>query len=145
MHSQNAGAYLNQPEGIPALMPQAKRLLELRRTLAQLLPEPLARACSIANYKQGRIIVFAENSAVAAKLKLLHPALCSKLSKRGMEVTAMKIEVQPRSEPSRENIPKAANMTQEAARSLTDLCVQLPDSELKLALSRLAKKHVGDR
>ena len=145
MHPQNPGAYLNQPEGIPALIPQAKRLLELRRALARLLPESLARSCSVANYKQGKIIIFAENSAVAAKLKLLRPTLCDQLSKRGVQVTVMEIEVQPRTEPVQENLPKAARMTDSAARSLTDFYNQLPDSELKTTLSRLAGNKISDR
>src|SRR3989442_14409881 len=64
-------AFLDQPDGIAPLMPQARRLIELREILAAVLPESLARCCSIANYKQGNVVIFAANGAIAAKLKLM--------------------------------------------------------------------------
>jgi hypothetical protein len=140
MHPKNLGAFFSHPEGIEALMPQAKRLLELRITLAELLPESIARSCSIANYRQGKVIVFAENGAVAAKLKLLRPALCDRLSNRGIEVTAMEVEVQPPGLAPK--LPeKTATMSTFAAESLTRLSAQLPDSELKNSIGRLARRE----
>jgi hypothetical protein len=139
VHPKNLGAFFSNPEGIPALMPKAKRLLELRMTLAELLPESIARSCSIANYRQGKVIVFAENGAVAAKLKLLRPALRVHLSNRGIEVTVMEVEVQPPGQ-APEVPEKTATMSLLAAESLTRLSAQLPDSELKNSIARLARR-----
>ena len=123
-------------------MPQARRLIGLRRILATVLPESLARGSSIANVKQGKLIVFAANGAVAAKLRLMSPALLEQLSKRGIEVTEMEVRVQPPLQ-----LPqapeKSAKMSSKGASNLMDLCKQLPDSELKNALSQLAHKHRG--
>src|SRR5436309_2208188 len=92
---KNPYAFLNQPDGIAPLMPQARRLIELREILAGVLPESLARCCSIANYKQGKVVIFAANGATAAKLKLMLPTLSEQLSKRGIEVTGLEVCVQP--------------------------------------------------
>ena len=73
MHPKNLRSFL--ADGISSLIPQAQRLIELRQVIAGLLPTNLRRSSSIANYKQGKIVIFAENSAVAAKLKLLAPGL----------------------------------------------------------------------
>jgi hypothetical protein len=140
MHPKNPCAFLNQPDGIGSLMPQARRLIELRGTLSAVLPEPLARWCSIANYKQGKVVIFAANSAVAAKLKLMGPTLLKKLSKRGIEVTGLEVRVQPLDH-ERQVFEKSSKMSAEAAASLVGLCEQLPDSELKIALGKIARRH----
>src|SRR6266513_830265 len=92
---KNPCAFLNPPAGIAPLMSQARRLIELRGILAAILPESLARCCSIANYKQGKIVIFAANGAIAAKLKLMLPTLSEQLSKRATEVTGLEGCVQP--------------------------------------------------
>jgi len=140
MHPKNPCAFLNQPDGIAPLMPQARRLIELREILAAMLPESLTRRCSIANYKQGKIIIFAANGATAAKLKLMLPTLSEQLSKRGIEVTGLEVCVQPLSSDS-QAVEKSAKMSQEAVLGLDRLCEQLPDSGLKIALGKFASRH----
>ena len=96
MQSRQISAYLDSAEGIGSLMLQAARLLELRRQLAEILPKPLAKFCEIANYKQGKVVIFAENGAIAAKLAHYRPKLISAFTGRGMEVTAIEVSVQVR-------------------------------------------------
>lgn len=137
---KNPCAFLNQPDGIAPLMPQARRLIELREMLAAILPESLARCCSIANYKQGKVVIFAANGAIAAKLKLMLPTLSEQLSKRAKEVTGLEVCVQPlASDP--QVVEKSAKISREAALEVAKVCEQLPDSELKIALGRFASRH----
>jgi hypothetical protein len=140
MHTKNPCAFLNQPDGIASLMPQARRLIELRGILSAALPQSLARWCSIANYKQGKVVIFAASGTVAAKLKLMRPTLVEHLSQQGFEVTGLEVRVQP---PDRERqvFEKSSKMSAEAAAKLAGLCEQLPDSELKIALARIAHRH----
>ena len=139
---KNPCAFLNQPDGIAPLMPQARRLIELRGILAAVLPESMARCCSIANYKQGKVIIFAAHSTAAAKLKLMRTALSGQLLKRGIEVTGIEVQVQP---PGRmdEVFEKSAKLSAGAEESLVRLQVQLPDSELKNALARMTRRNRG--
>src|SRR5262245_22106040 len=137
---KNPCAFLNQVDSVAALMPQAERLIELRQILSSLLPESLARRCSVANYRQGRVVIFASNGATAAKLKLMLPSLLEQLSGRAMEVTGLEVAVQA-PEPERQVTEKAAKLTQKSASELDRLCEQLPDSELKTALSRIVFQH----
>jgi hypothetical protein len=137
---KNPCAFLNQPDGIASLMPQARRLIELREILAAILPESLARCCSIANYKQGKVVIFAANGAIAAKLKLMLPTLSEQLSKRAREVTGLEVCVQPlASDP--QVTEKSAKISPGAALELAKVCEQLPDSELKIALGKFAFRH----
>ena len=94
MHSQRVREFLT--DGMYSLMPQAQRLIELRRIAAGALPGNLLRSCSIANYKQGKVVIFAENGAIAAKLAHYRPKLISSFTGRGIEVTAIEVSVQVR-------------------------------------------------
>ena len=140
MHMKNPCAFLNQADSIAALMPQAERLIELREILSSLLPESLARRCSVANYRQGRVVIFASNGATAAKLKLMLPSLLEQFSGRATEVTGLEVLVQAL-ESERQAIEKTAKISTEAASELAGLSEQLPDSELKTALARIAFQH----
>jgi hypothetical protein len=95
MHAKRIGEYLDASPGGDRLTSHAACLISLRRVLAEALPEPLRRSCAIANYKQGKVILIADNSAAAARLRLLAPSLLQLLGQRGLEVTGMKVEVQP--------------------------------------------------
>ena len=129
--------------GIQSLMPQAEYLLRLRKILAEALPPNLRRSCTIANYMQGKVVIFAENSAAAAKLKLLLPELQNLLTKRGVQVTGIGIRVQPKEPVERRE--KHALLTDEAVRSLTELAKQLPDSKLKKTISGMARRNRSER
>jgi hypothetical protein len=143
MHMKNPCAFLNQAEGIAALMPQTERLIRLREILREILaslPDSLAPRCSVANFKQGRLIIFVSNGAIAAKLKLMLPTLTEQISRRATEVTGLEVVVQaPQSEP--QVTEKSAKISEDAAADLAQLSEQLPDSELKTAVSRIAFQH----
>ena len=140
MHSKNLRAYLDSAVGIAGLLPQAERLIELRRIYGKLVPQQLLRSSSIVNYKQKNVVIFAENNAVAAKLRLLSPRLVNDFSKCGVEVTGIRLEVQPRQEALKEVAPKRARLSRAGAESLEALARQLPDSKLKQALAGFAAR-----
>lgn len=140
MHSKDLRAYLNSATGIAALLPQAERLIELRHIYSEIVPQQLLRSSSIVNYKQEKVVIFAENNAIAAKLRLLSPRLLKDFSKRGVEVTGIRLEVQPRQEPRKEPRPKQARLSLAAAESLQALAERLPDSRLQKALAEMAAR-----
>lgn len=135
MHSKNLRAYLDSTAGIAGLLPQAERLIELRRVYNRVVPPQLLRSSSVVNYKQQYVVIFAENNAVAAKLRLLSPRLVNDFSKCGIEVTGIRLEVQPRGEASPEALPKHAKLSRAGLESLQALSEQLPDSKLKQTLA----------
>ena len=141
MHPKNLRSFL--ADGISPLIPQAQRLLELRTVIAGFLPTNLRRSSSIANYKQGKVVIFAENSAVAAKLKLLAPGLQGDLIKSGYEVTGIEVQVQPRNRPPPQ-VEKHAILSTRAREELRALSDQLPDSSLKNAVLTLARRDEGE-
>lgn len=144
MHAKNMDAYLEQPGGINSLMPQAKRLLDLRRVLLEALPATLSGLASVANYRNGRVVIFAANSSIAAKLKLLSPTLKEHFVRRGLQVTAMEFEVQPEARVATPP-PKEAFLSPSARQALAKLSSQLPDSKLKTVVSSINSEKVSKR
>jgi hypothetical protein len=144
MHAKNLDTYLAQADGINSLMPQARRLLELRQVLLEILPKHLADFATIANYRQGRIVVFTANAAIAAKLKLLGPALMDRFATQGLQVSALNIEVQPTYGTGHAR-PKAAILTDAARQALGKLASQLTESELKTTVANMAARKVKNR
>jgi hypothetical protein len=68
------------------------------------------------------------------------PALSEQISRRATEVTGLEVVVQaPQSEP--QVAEKSAKISADAASDLAQLSEQLPDSELKTAVSRIAFQH----
>lgn len=141
MHAKRIGEYLDASPGGDRLTSHAACLLALRRVLAEALPEPLRRSCAIANYKQGKVIFIADNSAAAARLRLLAPNLLQLLGQRGWEVTGMKVEVQPdalrRTQPIEE---KSLLLSSSARGALARAAESLPDGALRQAIDALARR-----
>jgi len=144
MHSKNLRAYLDSATGISALLPHAERLIELRRIYQEIMPQQLLRSSTIVNYKQENLVIFAENNAIAAKIKLLSPRLVSDFSRRGLQVTGIRLEVQPRQIPPEEPMEKHARLSSAGAESLQDLAKRLPDSKLKQAVAELAAQVASE-
>jgi|SRR5665647_1802317 len=144
MHSKNIRAYLDSVAGIAALLPQAERLIELRRIYAKLVPHQLLRSSSIVNYKQGNVVIFAENNAVAAKLKLLGPQLVNGFSKCGVEATGIRLEVQPLENPRKAPTTKQAKLSAGGVGYLRALAQRLPDSALKQSVTDMATRQTSD-
>jgi hypothetical protein len=140
MHSKNLRAYLDSAAAIAALLPQAERLIELRRIYSELVPQQLLRCSSIVNYRQENVVIFVENNAIAAKLKLLSPQLLNGFSKRGVQVTGIRLQVQPRQESRKALPPKQAKLSAAGAESLDALARRLPDSRLKQAVTEMVER-----
>ncbi|MFO1361100.1 MAG: DciA family protein [Burkholderiales bacterium] len=141
MHAKKIGQYLDASPGVDRLTSHAACLLALRRAMAEALPEPLRQSCAIANYKQGKVIVLAENSAAAARLRLLAPSLVELLGQRGWQITGLKIEVQPGARARTQPIEKKRVLLSSSARAaLARRGAELPDSRLRHALEALARR-----
>jgi len=143
MHPKSLGEFLEQSDQSNSLISHANFILDLRKALAKVLPGELARHCSIANYKSGKLVVFADNNAIAAKLKLLAAALPDKISgqlqQTGRQVTAVAIEVQPRRRPPA-TPGKSIFLSAAGAEEIRALSNQVTDSKLKDILTSLASQ-----
>jgi len=143
MRTKSLGELLEHGDQGNSLILHANFILDLRKVLARALPGDLASHCSIANYKSGKLVIFADNNAVAAKLKLLATGLPGKISgqlqQTGRQVTAVVIEVQPRA-PTTAIHRKSTFLSPRSADEVRTLADQVTDSKLKTILTTLASR-----
>lgn len=141
MHVKKLGDFLNSSDGIGTLMPRAAALLTVRKALSAALPDHLLRSVAIANYRQGKVVLLAASSAVAARLRLLEPRMLEVLSGCGVNVTGLTVEVQPARVPRAEGVEqKARRLPSPAARALDRASRRLRDGELRRIVRNLAAK-----
>ena len=132
-------ALFKEQAELKALAGLSGKLSSLQQAWGAAVPPQLQPYTQAGGLKQRRITVFADNGAVAAKLKLLAPSLLKNLQRKGLEVTSIRVEVQVQSQPSA-RAGVARRLSRQAASSLNDLAEKLPDSPLRQALRRLAER-----
>jgi hypothetical protein len=125
--------------GMARLSSHASRLMRLQAILAASLPANLARGARVANLKSGKLLIHADNGAVAAKLRQLAPRLTDLVRFEAAEVNGIEIRVQARGgNPAQPRRQGPTGIGDAAKRGLTSLESSLPEgSRLKLALTKL--------
>lgn len=128
--------------GMARLSSHASRLVRLQAIVAAALPPALARGARVANLRSAKLIIHADNSAVAAKLRQLAPRLTELVRVEAAEVTGIDISVQGRAgNPARVEKNTASSIGDKAKRGLTSLETTLPEgSRLRQALARLIER-----
>ncbi|OIR06636.1 hypothetical protein GALL_112430 [mine drainage metagenome] len=135
---QRFNALLNQPELIE-LRARNKETQIAQNIWGAIAPDNLAELSHASSIKNKQITIFADNNAVAAKIKLFIPSLLIKLEKQGCEVTSIYVKVQVKSAPKSKPKP-IKKLSPVAATSLNALAKRLSGTALGEALTRLATK-----
>lgn len=139
MRSRSLDECFKADDGLGRLTDHAARLLRLQRIFESAVPRSLGRGARVANLKLGRLVVFADNGAIAAKLRQIVPTLNGAFANLAPEVTGIEIKVQPRvpgGDMGSAGTPKP--LGGHAKRGLTSLAESLPeDSPLVRALRQL--------
>ncbi len=127
----------NHPD-LERLHENLEQLARLQAILAQILPANLIPNSAL--IKDGLLMLYADNGAVAAKLKQMVPRVRSGLRERGIEVTGIRLQVQAR---IRDNpLPqKHISVGQAGQVAIDSLTAALPPSKLKSALKRLRGRN----
>lgn len=131
--------FKENPE-LAALLGQADNLTASQKIWNTILPDALAPFTQAGSVKHKRLTVYADNGAVAAKIKLLLPSLLTKLQKQGLEVTSIRVEMQVKSSP-RKSVKPMRSISPEAASSLRKLADELSGSALGEALAKLSRRN----
>src|SRR3989344_114755 len=131
--------FKENPE-LAALLGQADSLTASQKIWSTILPDALKQFTQAGSVKHKRLTVYADNGAVAAKIKLLLPSLLTKLQKQGLEVTSIRVEMQVKSSPRR-SVKPMRSISPEAASSLRKLADELGGSALGEALAKLSRRN----
>ncbi|MDP3537402.1 MAG: DciA family protein [Azonexus sp.] len=119
------------------LMAHARLLLKLSRRFEAIAPAGLRYAAHVANYKSGRVVIHADNGAVAAKIRQMGQRLCDELSKQGAECNVMDVKVQPRQIPYQSTSSTQKPLSAKACGVLRSTTEKLPKGPLRDALDNL--------
>ena len=144
MTARKLDSFLSVPASpLNRLALAAQRLNSVSRIWETVAPIGLARFCRVGRLDDGVLTLFADNGAIASKIKQQLPSLLDKLQQRGSEINGIRIDVQvkiPSPEPATRS--KQAISPQSLA-SLKSLDAVLEESPLKEALTNLIKHHSG--
>jgi hypothetical protein len=131
---------LKKSSDLRTLSAQAEHINALQKTWETVVPPSLKRHCRAGLINNQRLTVYASSGAIAAKLKLLASGLLLKLQSQGLEVTAIRVEVQVESEPKRD-VRKIRSLSEAAVASLESFAESLPDSPLRTSIKRLSRRR----
>lgn len=93
---QLARHYIRAHDDLGPLADRASALIEIRRIVRECLPDGLARACVVANFRQQTLVIDADNAAVAAKVRQLAQRLTARLLEKGWQISAITLRIQGR-------------------------------------------------
>lgn len=134
-------SYFSSTAGLAVLAGRVARLSELQHAWEMLALPPLARMCRVSGLQDGVLVVYANNGAIAAKVRQLAPTLLEKFQKKGLEVTAILVRVQADFRPPRERPPKTLRLGSAGVASLRQLAGRLEESPLRRAIETMLERH----
>ncbi|MGE5470299.1 MAG: DciA family protein [Bacteroidota bacterium] len=129
--------YLDSDAAAGRFMTHARLLLKLSRRFEAIAPAGFRHAARVANFKSGKIVIHADNGAVASKLRQMSQRLCGELSKGGTQCIDMEVKVQPRESLERSITSTQKPLSENACRMLEEASGKLPPGPLRQALDSL--------
>ena len=130
------------------LFAQANQLYEKQCIFLKIVPSHLAPYCRLGQITNGKLIILAENSSIASKLKLISPSLLLKLQKLEWEVTAIQILVQAHYYVknqelllNQKGLKRRPALSSSGKACLSQFAATLPNSELKNAIQTFLEKQ----
>lgn len=141
MSARKFQSYLGSTAALAALVDRAEYVLELQRQWERVAPPVLAQACRVSGLRDQVLVLYANNGAIAAKVRQLAPTMLDKFQKRGVEVTAILVRVQAWFLAPEQKPIKNLRIGSAGRESLRQLAERLECSPLKQALERLLERH----
>lgn len=147
--TQGITDFLRANEKLASLLPAARRIMTLQTECVQVLPT-MFEVCTVMQFEAGQLVLATPNAAVATKLKQQLPKLQDNLLKRGWQVNAIRIKVQPRKVAEKQHTPvKQLALPRQAVSALAELKNSLESAKgneaLTEALGRLLNRHRQER
>ena len=123
------------------LLSKAHELRVLSGLVHCFLSVDVSAEARVLNFKDSQLLLAAPNSAAAAKLKLLAPALVRFLTERRWQVNSVSVRVQPST--SRAAVParEGVQFSTSALQALRELHAAMRPSPAREALGRLLQRR----
>ena len=132
---------MGNADSLQAVFTNCQRLETLNRTVQRCLPAPLNQHCQVANLRDNTLILHADSSAWALKLRYSSRTLLQQLCQHGIKgVNIVEVKVKPHNAAiTRPEKTKPAHMSKKTAHLLDNIALDITDNHLKMALQRLAR------
>ena len=140
--SQRLNFYFGNTPELRQMSVKAGQLQALQQQYELLVPPSLGRYSRVMQIEQRVLILAANNSAIAAKLRQLAPELARQLRDKGCEITGIQVKVQVVL-PDFKHVSSPVTLSQEGRRRLAELSEELSDSPLKQALLRMLRNSAS--
>lgn len=145
MASRSLYEHIASDEGIARYTAHAQRLLRYQRYLEVVLPPALRPHSRVANLRAGKLVIYASNAAVAAKVRHCATRLADVFAAEGTKISELEVRVQPSAGDA--SLPKAVPKPMPGAHQQQALGIfaeQLPaDSSIGQAVKRLLSAIKG--
>jgi hypothetical protein len=133
---------LSAETDLQPLVSKTRDLRAIAGLVEVFLSQDLARQVRVANFREEELVLVAANSAAAAKLRLLSPALCRHLLERRWQVNSVAVRVQPNaSRRGSAAAQKSVHLSANTLESLKVLHQGMADSPARQALGRLLQRR----
>ena len=139
MNSPVIGSLLRSLSELQATLVRVNRIAALQRIYLGVVPRELGLRSKVVLQGSGPLLVVAETSAVASKLRQLAPRVLEEIVKFSPEVTAIQVEVQVTLSSDLPPNPRA-RIGARGLSSLSHLRDTLPQSPLRDALDRMVRR-----
>jgi Dna[CI] antecedent, DciA len=139
VNSPVIGSLLCSLRELQASLVRVKHLIALQQIYARAVPGHLAKKSRVAFEQSGAVVIVADTSAVATKLRQLAPRIVDKIVKSAPEVTSIQVEVQVTREgdAGARRLPRIGSRGRSSWSQLRDT---LPPSPLRNAVVKLLQR-----
>lgn len=140
MTSRRVDTFLKALGEMPAqrsLFISINQIIQLEQAFAKIVPPQLSRHCVIGKLANGKLIIYADSGAVAARIKQIVPTLLDKL---GPQIISISIQIGVHNYPKNViNVPSKLKLplSQIATQNLNQLAQAMPESPLRSAIESL--------
>ena len=125
---------------LDSLAASAQRIAQLQQIYLEAVPPELAKTSQVSWSREGVLVVTAGNGAVASKLRQVTPRVLDRFRQRGFEFNSMRIRVQVAAGVRTGAYRTSKPLSAQALSALEKAIDTAPESPLKAALERLAKR-----
>lgn len=146
MTAQPLQALIGNAPGLQALGQAMRRIAALQRLYAACAPTELLATTRVVAERNGTLVVAADNSTVAAKLRQSLPRLLKNLQKQSAQVKGIQVQVQVKNpaaapRPARDRKALPIDLIEDFSR----LATRVRDPGLGAALARFAARRRAER
>jgi hypothetical protein len=138
---QRLDRILSAESELQTLLTKAHELRTLSGLVDGFLCTDFAGVARVVNFKDSQLVLLASDSAAAAKLKLLAPALGRFLLERRWQVNSVQVRVQPNTPQVSVPTGKNVELSTSAIAALRDLYAAMRPSPARDALERLLHRR----